>query len=62
MRIVVRFSPRALAGGNHGIDEAKSAARYAELLREAVARDFAGAAIDVASQAGPSVEVRVHDV
>jgi hypothetical protein len=61
MRIVIRFSPRALAGGNHGIDVTRSAERYAALLCEAVRRDFAGAELDVAAEEGPSVTVLVTD-
>ncbi len=59
MRIAIRFSARALCGGNHGIDVARSADRYASLLREAVQRDFPEAEIEIAAQEGPSVEAIV---
>ena len=48
MRIGVRFSPRALAGANAGLDLDASAARYAEALTKAIAADFPAAEITVA--------------
>ncbi len=47
MRIVVRFSARALAGGNAGLDLVASSARYRDALVRALEADFAGAEIDV---------------
>lgn len=48
MRITVRFSARALAGANAGVDLDASAARYGDALRSAIATDFEDAEIDVA--------------
>jgi hypothetical protein len=62
MRIVIRFSPRALSGGNHGIDLARSAERYASLLHDAVRRDFVDAELEIAAEEGPSVQVVVTGV
>jgi hypothetical protein len=51
VQIHVRFSPRALVGGNAGVDMAASAVRYADALREAIARDFAEASVQVEADA-----------
>ena len=59
MRIVIRFSPSGLVGGNHGIDVGRSSARYASLLREATRREFDAAEIDIVPEEGPSVRVEV---
>ncbi|MFO0684779.1 MAG: hypothetical protein U0234_22170 [Sandaracinus sp.] len=48
MKIVVRFSARALAGGNAGLDLDASGERYREALVLAVAADYPAAEIDVA--------------
>jgi hypothetical protein len=61
VQIRIRFSARALCGGNHGIDVERSAERYAVLLREAVSRDFPEAGLDIAAHEGASVEVVVDE-
>lgn len=61
MEIEVRFSPRALAGSHAGLDLDASSARYADALREAVARDFPGVIVRVVADAelrsSPAVRV-----
>lgn len=64
MKIVVRFSARALAGGNAGLDLDASGERYREALARAVAADYPAAELDVArDDAGARIEVTgVEDV
>lgn len=59
MVIRIRFSARALCGGNHGIDVVRSGERYAVLLCEAVSRDFPDARLEIDVREGASVEVVV---
>lgn len=47
MRITVRFSARALAGANAGVDLDASAIRYREALIAAIEADFVDASVEV---------------
>ncbi|WP_236518913.1 hypothetical protein [Sandaracinus amylolyticus] len=47
MRLHVTFGARALVGANDGLDAPACAARYAELLGEALRRDHPAASIEV---------------
>lgn len=64
MKITVRFSAKALAGANAGVDLEASSVRYRDALIAAIAADFADAEIDVArDDAAPSTTVTgVDDV
>lgn len=48
MKLRVTFGARALVGANDGLDTGVCAARYAELLHEALRRDLPEAEVDVA--------------
>jgi hypothetical protein len=62
LRIVVRFSARALAGGNAGIDLEASSTRYREALIAAIRADFAEAELDVARQDAAALSVLASGV
>jgi hypothetical protein len=59
LKIVVRFSARALVGANSGIDLDASAACYRDALHAAIAAEYADAEIDVAEADGPALDVQV---
>lgn len=59
MKIVVRFSARALAGANAGLDLDASSARYRDALVDAIRADFADAEIDVARDEATALTVSV---
>jgi hypothetical protein len=61
VKIVVRFSARALAGANAGVDLDASAERYREALVLALRADFADAELDVARDDASSLVVRVEE-
>ena len=52
MIVRVTFDPARLAPTNAALDVRASGARYAELLREALERELAGARIEVIERAG----------
>lgn len=60
--IVVRFSGKALAGANAGVDLDASSARYRDALIEAIRADFGDAELDVARQDTESLRVEVSGV
>jgi hypothetical protein len=60
--IVVRFSARALARANAGVDLDASSPRYRDALVRAIAADFPDAVIDVARDDDASLVVRVEGV
>jgi len=62
MKIVVRFSAKALAGANAGVDLDASSDRYREALMEAIAADFGDAEIDVARDDTSTLVVRAEGV
>lgn len=47
MKIRVAFGARALVGAHDGIDRVASSTRYAELLREALEREWPEARVEV---------------
>lgn len=49
MRLRVTFGARALTGANDGLDPIACAKRYADALRDALAREWPDAAIEVVS-------------
>jgi hypothetical protein len=62
MKIAVRFSAKALAGANAGVDLDASSERYRDALATAIAADFPEFGIDVARDDTASLVVRVEGV
>ena len=60
-RVQLTFGARALVGANDGLDAGACAARYAELVCEALCREWPDAEIDVAwSDDRAATRVAVH--
>jgi hypothetical protein len=62
VKITVRFSAKALAGANAGVDLDASSERYRDALIAAVVGDFADALVDIARDDTASLVVRVEAV
>lgn len=62
MKITVRFSAKALAGANAGVDLDASSERYRDALNASIVSEITNAIVDVARDDGASLVVRVEGV
>jgi len=62
VKITVRFSAKALAGANAGVDLDASSERYRDALNAAIVSEITNAIVDVARDDAASLVVRVEGV